>query len=307
MRFPLTFGGKGDFEELTAYIDSQNLRVFLDVNLLTASSRISGMSKASGADGRALLVSAANPFSALPEGGGEQTNALTAGKAESSLMDFLDRMRAYPAVEYSFNDAGRLLYSDYSGSGTDRETFAATISGLLEKAAYDRDMMVDTGNLYALKNTDFVANLPLTCFYEESSAYEAVPFVQMILHGTLEYAGTPVNLSGAQDIKYAMLRSVEYGACPSYLWVSRVPEAYSSASEQLSYEKAANDAAKFYIQVRDALSDLRGSRMTDHQEVAEGVYMTEYDSSSVVYVNYTEAAAEVDGVSVPAGGFIRIN
>lgn len=305
--FPLSLGGKGDLEDLFTYMDRQNLRIFLDVNMLTASSRISGMSKAAGAQGKALRVTLRDPLASLIAGSSAETTALTARKIETALMDFLSWMKNYPGIEYSFRDVGQLLYSDFSGSGTDRETLAAHLSQLLGKASYDRELMVDTGNLYALKNADFITNLPLTCSYAEGEAYEAVPFIPMILHGTLDYSGEAINLSGDGQTTQSLLRSIEYGACPSYLWVYSTPEAYADSLSAVSYEKTANDAAKFYIQANSALADLRGSRMTDHQKISDGLYMTEYDSSSVFYVNYNDTAANVDGVSIPANGFIRIN
>lgn len=305
--FMSSLGGENDFEALADYMENQNLSLYLDINMLTASSRISGLSKAGGAEGNA--VSASLPNLLTPTLGGEtyQTFALTPQKAQESLHSFLDWMQDFPQVDLSINDAGYLLYSDYSGTYTDRNTFAAQIAEQVSTAAYDRSLMVDTGNLYTLVSADIITNLPLDCNYEESDAYEAVPFVQMLLHGTVEYTGAALNLSDPDAMQEALLHSVEWGACPSYLWVYTLPEEGASGADALVYEHSINDAAAFYVEVNDALADLRGSRMTDHQEISDGVFMTEYDSSSLVYVNYTDADVEIDGVTVPAEDFIRIN
>ncbi len=301
LRFSL--GGSRNFEDLVTYMDSQNLRLFLDFNMLTASSGVSGMGKANAASGANLALSSPNLLYPAVGDAYYQTYALTAGKSAKALDDFLQETEKYPLIGYSVNDAGFLLYSDYSGGYVDRQTFAGQISEQLATAAYDRSLMVDTGNLYTLRSADFVSGIPLGCSYTESEAYEAVPFLQMILHGTLDYAGDPMNLDDTQ----ALLRSVEYGACPNYEWVYALPEESAQAGGAFVFESTVNDAAKFYIEVNDALADLRGARMTDHQKIADGVYMTEYDSSSMVYVNYNDEAATVDGVTVPAKDFIRIN
>lgn len=305
--FMRSLGGTGDFEDLLNYMDTQNLRLYLDINMLTASSRAAGMSKANSITGSDVTANLTNLLSPTLGGKTYQTDALTAEKSQDSLREFLKWMEDYPQIELSVNDAGSLLYSDYAHAGTDRSALAAQVSEQMAQAAYQRSLMVDTGNLYTLKNADMIVNLPLGSTYAESGAYEAVPFVQMLLHGTVEYTGTPLNLSDPAAFQTALLRSVEFGACPAYLWVYTLPEEFSDAADTLVYEQSINDAVKFYVQVNDALADLRGSRMTDHQEISEGVFMTEYDSSSLVYVNYTDADATVDGVSVPAGGFIRIN
>ena len=66
-------------------------------------------------------------------------------------------------------------------------------------------------------------------------------------------------------------------------------------------------AADYYQQADQALADLRGARMTKHSVVQENVYCTEYDSSSLVYVNYGETEATVNGVTIPARSFLRLN
>lgn len=305
--FMQRLGGKNKFEDLVSYMADQNLNLYLDFNILTASARISGMSRADNVFGD--NVSASLPNLLTPALGGKvyRTNALTARKSQESFYDFLEWMKDYPQVDFSVNDAGSLLYSDYSGSYTDRSTFATQISEQMEQAAYNRSLMVDYGNLYTLKNANFVVNLPLGTSYAESSTYEAVPFIQMLLHGIVEYTGSPLNLSDPEAFEENILHSVEFGACPGYLWVYSIPEKFASEAEALAYEQSINDAVKFYTKANKALANLRGSRMTDHRKISEGVFMTEYDTSSIVYVNYNDTDAIVDGVTVPANGFIRIN
>lgn len=305
--FMTSLGGKGDFEELINYMESQNLQLYLDINMLTASARVSGMSKADSMTGADITANLTNLLA--PALGWEtyQTNALKIDKSRKSLSDFLSRMGEYPQLEFSVNDAGSLLYSDYTRDDAGRAALAQQVSEQMEQVAYGRSLMLDNGNLYTLKHADVITNLPLGSTYPESEAYEAVPFVQMLLHGTVEYTGKPLNLADPDSLQETLLRSVEFGACPNYLWVYSLPEEFADESEALVYERSINDAVKFYVEANDALTDLRGSRMTDHQELSDGVYMTEYDSSSLVYVNYTQADATVDGVTVPAGGFIRIN
>ena len=304
--FMTSLGGKGDFEELINYMGSQNLQLYLDINMLTASARVSGMSGASGVDGSNVAANLTNLLTPTLGWKTYQTNALKADKSRKALSDFLSWMEEYPQLQFSVNDAGSLLYSDYTHDA-DRAALAGQVSTQMEQVSYGRSLMVDTGNLYTLKQADVIANLPLGSSYAESEAYESVPFIQMILHGTVEYAGDPLNLTDPDSLQESLLHSVEFGACPSYLWVYSLPEEFASEAATLVYTQSVNDAVKFYAEVNDALADLRGSRMTDHQELSEGVYMTEYDSSSLVYVNYTGADATVDGVTVPAGGFIRIN
>ena len=45
----------------------------------------------------------------------------------------------------------------------------------------------------------------------------------------------------------------------------------------------------------------------DSDKVAEGVYVTTYENGRRIAVNYTENDSTVDGVTVPAQGFVVVN
>lgn len=47
--------------------------------------------------------------------------------------------------------------------------------------------------------------------------------------------------------------------------------------------------------------------MTDHYEVADGVFCTEYDTGAMIYVNYTDESYSTRGVVVDARSFLRVN
>ena len=62
-----------------------------------------------------------------------------------------------------------------------------------------------------------------------------------------------------------------------------------------------------YNQSSEVFADLRDSRITDHFRVAEGVYCTEFESTTKVYVNYTNEPVTVGGITVEALNFFRVN
>lgn len=58
--------------------------------------------------------------------------------------------------------------------------------------------------------------MPLTPSVAGSGAYVSVPFVPLVLHGIVDYAGEPINTE--TNLEETLLRSVEYGACPHFEW-----------------------------------------------------------------------------------------
>jgi hypothetical protein len=164
--------------------------------------------------------------------------------------------------------------------------------------------MAVKGNFYMLKNLDSVINIPLGTTVSQSGAYIAVPFVQLVLHGIVDYAGEPINTG--INLEETLLKYVEYGACPHFEW-NYEPIKGNAETDTFYYDNTINAAAEFYAEANEALNDLRDARMTDHYEVEDGVYCTEYDTGARIYVNYTNDDFSTLGVVVGARDFLRVN
>ena len=96
-----------------------------------------------------------------------------------------------------------------------REEAKNDVANLLEsiKESYS-SLMVSGGNRYSLPYADHVLGIPLgSSNYRYASA--SVPFMAMVLHGYVNYAGSAINMSG--DTEYTMLKSIENGAYPYFL------------------------------------------------------------------------------------------
>ncbi len=175
----------------------------------------------------------------------------------------------------------------------------ATLSG-------DLDLMVESGALYTYAYTQKLSGVST-----DSSHYrvadETVPFLQLVLHGSMKMYTTPINL--ASNSETAVLRAIEYGVLPNYqvtyeassiLKNSEYSDNYAS-----NYQSWREDILTAYAMVEEALDGLVGCTITDHAQLSEGVYATTYENGDTVYVNYNTTDAQVDGITVPALGFYR--
>ncbi|MBR6702759.1 MAG: hypothetical protein IKI78_06410, partial [Clostridia bacterium] len=200
--------------------------------------------------------------------------------------------------------AGGLLYSDFSQGGMLREQASEMIADIISPLSTGNKVMIDGGSFYMLKNADSVINLPLTTEVAASGAYTPVPFVQLVLHGISNYSGTPVN--EAENSREEMLRCIEFGACPHYMW-NYTPISGVGENDIYYYDNTINSATEFYSRANLALHDLMSARMTDHYKVSDGVFCTEFDTGAMIYVNYTDKDYSVRGVVVESGNFLRVN
>ena len=164
--------------------------------------------------------------------------------------------------------------------------------------------MIDTGNFYAIRNADVISNIPVSPLTrKENNAYVGIPFVQMLVHGILEYSA--VGFNTADDSKVAFLKAVEYGCLPSADWYCTTFS--EELDEKYYYDKNINEMVAYYTMANESLAELRDSRMTSHALIQNGVYCTEYDNSIRVYTNYTDKKVTTNGVIIEPMGCITIS
>ncbi|MBQ2774496.1 MAG: hypothetical protein IJF40_01220 [Clostridia bacterium] len=296
-------GSKGDLEELLSYMTAQNMGVYLDINILSSAKSLFGGSAAENIFGDTALYSYDSEISPYIGKSSFKRQLTATKKINRVIIDVLGNGRFGDFTGLCINDAGSVLYSDFS-SKKNRQEVADIISNEITPLTAGRNLMTDTGNFFMIKDVEFISHIPTGANAPISEAYESVPFVQLVLHGIVEYSSQPINLS--KDSETAMLRCVEYGACPSYEW-SYEQTAKDGETDNLYYENWITSAADFYTRANDALADVRSSRMTSHEEIKDGVFCTEYDTGAMVYVNYSQENVVVSGITIPAGDFLRIN
>lgn len=299
-------GSEKEFQSLAQYASTQQFTLFLNLDLFTfhkKSASISG-NAADNIYGKSASFTEENVFAGYL---GEETQTrwfLKLSDLEENIYEFLEDTRDYTVGGYCIDDAGRFLYSDYSDQPYSRISAESLLVQQVPALASGHKLMVDTGNIYMLSNADVVADLPSETGYPETETYSAVPFMQMILHGIVEYAQTPINLS--ENSEKAFLKSVEYGALPSYDWSYR-KTGVESVDTLYNYESQITKAAENYAKADAALKDLRSARMTSHYEVQDGVYCTEYNNSVLLYFNYNDTAVTVNSITIEPMSFLRVN
>lgn len=296
-------GGADKLNELYEYISAQKMNLYLDIDLLSSSTGFSSQSAVS----INKKTSSYKPYSAMADFMGEETaerELRSLNKISKLVASVLSNTRNLDFSGFCLNDVGSVLYSDFSQNGILRDEAADTIAKAISPLSTGNSTMTVGGNFYMLKNVNSVINIPLKATASQSGAYFSVPFIQLVLHGIVDYAGEPINTD--INLKETMLKHIEYGACPHFEWnydaLTRNTEA-----DDFYYDNTINSAAEFYTQANEALNDLRDARITDHYEVDDGIFCTEYDTGTMIYVNYTNNDFSTLGVVVEARSFLRVN
>lgn len=182
---------------------------------------------------------------------------------------FSSNYNKYNPIGISVSTLGTDLSSDFDEdeSYNREETKVFTMDMLRSlKDAYGT-VVVDGGNAYAYKYSDIIVNVST-----DSSKYivasEAVPFLGIVLHGSVVCTGEPINMEG--DVYYAILKAIENGYYLNFTLSYRNTQ-YMKEDAELSkyysvkFEYWKDDVVKFYNMLNDATKDLQTSFIIDHE------------------------------------------
>ena len=142
-----------------------------------------------------------------------------------------------------------------------------TIAALKKLQENFGNLMIDGGNAYTLGYVSHILNMPL-----DGSRYlrasQAIPFMGMVLHGYVQYAGSPTNMEG--DTAYEILKIIENGASPyfmlSYQNTNELKESYTlSDYYSVNFQIWLEDMREIYQTVNEALKDVQNVTITSHE------------------------------------------
>lgn len=295
-------GNKKDLEELTAYTELHNIKVYPSFNLLSASKGELKSTALSifGDDTEGEITDISNPLKLFKS----TRNFSSYGSLEENTKNILSFMRDNSFNAFSIADAGRYLYSDFSSSSyADRQSVKNSVFTQFSSLSSSGSIMVENGNIYSVKYADYIVNLPSSSLASKRDYCKSVPFVQSILHGIVSYTTSPLNINGQSDT--ALLKAAEYGAVPHF-------EVYykdfsdGDKVDNYNYTACASLAQKDYERLSNTFNSLQNEKITNHYLVKKGVYCTEYSSNKSVYVNYNNKDVKINGVTVESRSFLMV-
>ena len=131
------------------------------------------------------------------------------------------------------------------------------------------DIMTSGGNAYTWKYVDHILDVALDSSRQSRSS-NSVPFIGVVLHGSVQFAGDPLNMEG--DMKQAMLKAIENGASPyfvlSYQNTSKLKEDnILSKYYSIRYDIWKDDLVSAYETLNSVLGDVQDKFIIDHEFV----------------------------------------
>ncbi len=230
---------------------------------------------------------------------------------ESLFEKFRDAISGYENKFISLGALGSTMSADYRETLViDRTQFSRIVANELEKFEDEGyKVIVDKGNFYTIPHVSMIVDLPMTSSRFIIQDYE-VPFVQMALHGLVEYTGEPINVS--QNVQYNVLKSLEYGAGITGRFMyepdSALKNTYFLYYYSMSYKNWLGEVEATYKAVNEVLRDIQDQFIVFHERLSENVYRSVYENGTEVFVNYGthDYIDEASGITVASNDFTVI-
>ena len=306
-------GGKSDWNELVAYAKSAGVMLYPDVDFQRIESMDWGFVPT--VDAAMRLDSNEAKYSILSRAlllekediGLTPSNLFLLSPANygKTVKSFLTDFSGIRTEGLSLRSA--YVYSDFdSRDMISRSESIALLQQMLQQLDDKQELMIEYSGMYAFAYTQKMSGVASDCTHYRVADH-TVPFLQMVLHGSMKLYSSPINL--ASNPENAALRAVEYGMLPNFQ-VTYEPSSVLKKSEYTdnyasSFESWREDILKAYAMASECLDGLMDQRIVFHEQVAADVYATTYENGAVVYVNYSQQDVTVDGVTVPARGVCR--
>ena len=179
----------------------------------------------------------------------------------------------YDPIGISVSTLGSYLSSDFDEdepyNREDSKGFTADAFEYLD-SQYAK-VLTSGGNVYSWKYVDYITDAA-TDSSRHARSCATVPFLGIVLHGYVEFAGSAINMEG--NIDYALLRAIENGASLkfilSYRNTQKLKQYYAtSVYYSVRYDIWKEDLIARYKEINEVLKGVQTSAIVDHYFIDE--------------------------------------
>lgn len=258
----------------------------------------------------------------------------TRGYVARGIDNRYTRMRTYDPTNRMYSLGGKAVlsadvlgelfdkfeanYAKYDWKYVSLSTMGSTVnSNLDEENPIDRDrslgyitealasasdkgysIMVDQGNYYTYKYIDHILNISIDSSQHTYCSY-SVPFLAMIIHGYVNYAGSPINYSGSND--YDILRAIESGASLLYILcydntIKLKNDPDTTKYFSVNYEYLFEHIVSNYNELNGLIGNLQDYIIADHKVILAEKVVNSSDAKAdlaLVYDDYIRIVKEL--------------
>lgn len=233
----------------------------------------------------------------------ETMNYLTPSKSASGLKSLLKSYQKAGVNNMALGGISNTLFTyTYSGNTYTREDTRQVYEDTL-KALDDTGASVVLDKPFAAywQYTDAIIDMPVS-----DSDYiftdQSIPFLSMVLKDIVPMYSDYTNFEANK--KEFFLKLVETGIYPSFYLTMEDSSSllYTNSSDIFSskYSVYKEEVMEYYAELKKVNEQIKGSAVTDHEMLENGLTVVTYENGIKVYINYSDKDVAQDGVTVKA-------
>ncbi len=215
-------------------------------------------------------------------------------KSAEWLVSQTDVMKDVGATSVGIEGISSRLTSHYGSDEMGATEAISLLSGVV--AGLDMTVNAYSPNMYLWNSTDRFINASLlpTQYIIET---DTVPFMQILLHGTMEMYAPYANFSfySRDDI----LRMIDYNVFPSFVLTEEpaylLANTNSSGFYSTSYDLYRDIIIDVYTDMAEIYDSIAGLAWTGRDILQNGIVLNKYEGGTRVLINYTEEAVTFEG------------
>ncbi len=286
-----TLGGKGDFNDLTDYMESNGIEFYPvsdNRDFYSGNGFYSFTSTAVRVSGAYSRIISYDRAYGIPDGFKDNMSLLSPSLFSEVFTEVADSYSDKGLTGMSIGSLTSSVYGDYGKKNLSRfdsmnlltesyETINSKLSG---------GILADSANAYALPYVSHITGVPLT-----SSRYdvfnEDIPFYQLVMHGIIPYSTTAINSDA--DSETLLLMAAATGSNLSYDMLyeetSTLKDTDFDVYYYANYENWVGTASAEYKLVSSILSKVSDCTITDYQVENDTLITTTYSDGTVIKVD----------------------
>lgn len=311
IKFERVLGGKKGWNDLVKYASDKKIEIFPDVDFSYVSENKIFDDFIPNNDAiRRLNNKFGGAFDNNMSDGNIDTNSfMIALSPETSYrysQKFMKKQNLLQVKGLSVTSIGSALNSDFSKKKYyNRENAKLMSQEIIKPLAKTSSLMLDGGNSYLYEYTNYILKMPMTSS-DFQFADESVPFMQMVLHGYIDYAGEAINLSGnyENEILLAVANGGGVYFSLNYSNTEYLKNTEYSPKFSTSYSGWQKDTINIYNRVSSALSNVVNAEMIDYIKLTDMVFETVYSNGISIITNFGDIDYIKDEIKVNAKDFI---
>ncbi len=293
LKFNRAIGSKGDFQDLIANMAELGIDIYFTQNYSTINDLQMNLStnmayhRTNWGVERWIAFNNTNvPISRI--------SFARPQKSAEWLVSQTDVMKDVGATSVGIEGISSRLISHYGSDEMSATEAISLLSGVV--AGLDMTINAYLPNMYLWNATDRFINAPVlpTQYIIET---DTVPFMQILLHGTMEMYAPYANFSfySRDDI----LRMIDYNVFPSFVLTQEPAYLLASTNSagfySTSYDLYRDIILDVYAEMAEIYDSIAGLAWTGRDILQNGVVLNKYEDGTRVLINYTEEAVTIEG------------